>query len=264
MTTRLQTFARTREGIVTGIVGTFFTIMAVGALAAGGSALTAVIAGPLAGFGGALIATLVAKVWWEDKTAPHVPSFARRQGSTATTAQLRKDNNARFFGDRGGFLFRRRVWFVATGCPPLEASPEQFAQLAAAHARAEEPVRVAAHGERQWWWWQDAFFWDSGSYGAEDVRALLFKREQRRQRELEHAHALIAADASGAPRMRTPIPREVKKLVFERDGGRCVECGSNFDIQYDHVIPFSLGGSNAVENLQILCAPCNQAKGATL
>jgi 5-methylcytosine-specific restriction endonuclease McrA len=52
--------------------------------------------------------------------------------------------------------------------------------------------------------------------------------------------------------------------VFERDGGRCVECGSGFDIQYDHVIPLALGGANTVQNLQILCAPCNQAKGATL
>jgi 5-methylcytosine-specific restriction endonuclease McrA len=52
--------------------------------------------------------------------------------------------------------------------------------------------------------------------------------------------------------------------VFRRDGGRCVECGSDFDIQYDHVIPVALGGANTVENLQILCAPCNQRKGGRL
>ncbi|WP_093146758.1 HNH endonuclease [Saccharopolyspora antimicrobica] len=42
--------------------------------------------------------------------------------------------------------------------------------------------------------------------------------------------------------------------VFERDGGRCVECGTDFEIQYDHVIPVALGGSSTEENLQLLCA----------
>jgi 5-methylcytosine-specific restriction endonuclease McrA len=38
------------------------------------------------------------------------------------------------------------------------------------------------------------------------------------------------------------------------DGGQCVQCRSNFDIQYDHIIPFSTGGATTIENLQILCA----------
>jgi 5-methylcytosine-specific restriction endonuclease McrA len=52
-------------------------------------------------------------------------------------------------------------------------------------------------------------------------------------------------------------------VVFERYDGRCAECGSNFDIQYDHIIPLALGGANSVDNLQILCGTCNQRKGAS-
>jgi 5-methylcytosine-specific restriction endonuclease McrA len=73
----------------------------------------------------------------------------------------------------------------------------------------------------------------------------------------------VAANAIGVAR-RDVIPREVRLAVFERDGGRCVECGSNFDIQYDHVIPFSMGGASTVENLQILCSDCNRHKGASV
>lgn len=59
---------------------------------------------------------------------------------------------------------------------------------------------------------------------------------------------------------REPIPREVRRAVFTRDGGKCVECGSTFDLQYDHVLPVAHGGATTVENLQILCSDCNRRK----
>jgi 5-methylcytosine-specific restriction endonuclease McrA len=55
------------------------------------------------------------------------------------------------------------------------------------------------------------------------------------------------------------IPDPVKEEVFERDGGQCVKCGSTRDLQYDHVIPYSRGGSSAA-NIQLLCSDCNLAK----
>lgn len=59
---------------------------------------------------------------------------------------------------------------------------------------------------------------------------------------------------------RQPIPAHVKRIVWERDNGQCVQCGSRTDLHFDHMIPVSLGGGNSVENIQVLCQHCNLRK----
>jgi hypothetical protein len=56
------------------------------------------------------------------------------------------------------------------------------------------------------------------------------------------------------------ISATTKKIVFTRDGGVCQCCGSSESIEYDHIIPFSCGGSSAVSNIQLLCMKCNRSK----
>jgi hypothetical protein len=59
---------------------------------------------------------------------------------------------------------------------------------------------------------------------------------------------------------RTSIGEDVKLLVWARDGGSCVYCGSRQDLHFDHIIPVAKGGGNTQENIQLLCQPCNLTK----
>jgi 5-methylcytosine-specific restriction endonuclease McrA len=70
------------------------------------------------------------------------------------------------------------------------------------------------------------------------------------------AQRLAAARALG-----THTADEWQALV-SRFAGRCVRCGaSDRAVEKDHIKPLYQGGSDAIDNLQPLCARCNCAKG---
>ncbi len=62
-----------------------------------------------------------------------------------------------------------------------------------------------------------------------------------------------------------PIPyRQNKHVLFGQQEGRCNGCRSAFEFRHlevDHIIPQSHGGTDHLENLQLLCAHCNRVKG---
>jgi hypothetical protein len=164
------------------------------------------------------------------------------------------------FGRRLTLLGWRYFPLLGEAPGPVTWRSGRFRALRA--AQAERPVALFSEEHRTYWVFEDRAFWEDDDLAAGDVLALVRDRQRRRRRALERAHAALSGEAAAS--RRSPIPHEVRLAVWERDGGRCVECGSRFDIQYDHVIPFSAGGATSVENLQILCAACNRRKGAAL
>lgn len=56
------------------------------------------------------------------------------------------------------------------------------------------------------------------------------------------------------------IPQEIRNTVWQRCNGKCIECSSTSYLEFDHIIPFSKGGSNSENNIQLLCRGCNLKK----
>ena len=64
--------------------------------------------------------------------------------------------------------------------------------------------------------------------------------------------------------LRRAISPEVRREVWRRDEGKCVKCGSRERLEYDHIIPFSKGGSNTARNIELLCESCNRSKSDSI
>jgi len=61
------------------------------------------------------------------------------------------------------------------------------------------------------------------------------------------------------------IPSEVKKEVWNRDGGRCVICGETKNLHFDHDLPFSKGGTSiSAKNVRLLCMKHNLQKSGKI
>lgn len=61
---------------------------------------------------------------------------------------------------------------------------------------------------------------------------------------------------------RAHIPNWLRRLVYERDGFVCLNCGATAPLSLDHIIPWSKGGPDRADNLRTFCRPCNSSRGA--
>ena len=88
----------------------------------------------------------------------------------------------------------------------------------------------------------------------EEARARAAENKARRKQRLERAWKLASHTAG-----------QWLALV-EACGGICLNCGlppvlEQSDLTRDHILPISLGGTDAIENIQPLCHQCNSVKG---
>jgi len=134
-------------------------------------------------------------------------------------------------------------------------------------AQEYEPQVVKRDEEKTWWMFKEKFYVEDESLSSKELKALLVMKEQKRRKQIEKAMLYTESDRAAlqtSSSNREPIPDEVKIFVWKRDGGRCVKCGSTKNLEYDHDIPLSKGGSNTARNIRLLCEKCNREKGGDL
>ena len=176
---------------------------------------------------------------------------------------LRRDTTARF-EKTGTWIFSR--YRFSAGALEAKRSLNRAAYDALICCQSNAPVQVLDDPERRrsCWLFRDEFYWDDDGYDATQIKALVLQRLSQKDRRLKNALALMEQAAAIEAGVRPPIPDDVRVFVWQRDGGSCVSCGSRERLEFDHVIPVALGGSNTARNLQLLCETCNRQKGASL
>ena len=98
-----------------------------------------------------------------------------------------------------------------------------------------------------------------------EIKENVLKRERKKMIERETLDELIAEGRvfnviTVKNGNRMAIPSDIASAVWNRDGGRCCNCGSREELEFDHIIPISKGGATTFRNLQLLCKTCNVKK----
>ncbi|MCL2116417.1 MAG: HNH endonuclease [Methanobrevibacter sp.] len=64
-----------------------------------------------------------------------------------------------------------------------------------------------------------------------------------------------------AVKNKSTVSNSIRNKVLERDNYTCLSCGTKENLTIDHIIPRVEGGTNDIDNLQVLCQHCNLTKG---
>lgn len=99
----------------------------------------------------------------------------------------------------------------------------------------------------------------------EEIKKNIYKKERKKMIERETLDELIEEGKifnvyTKKEGNRSTIPMDIATAVWNRDGGKCCFCGSNENLEFDHIIPISKGGATTFRNLQLLCKNCNTKK----
>ena len=106
----------------------------------------------------------------------------------------------------------------------------------------------------------NAFFEVRGLYSKEDAELLVREKIRKSKSKVNYLKFRQETPEAELEYERQPIPEAVRNEVWRRDLGKCARCQSVRNLEFDHIIPMSKGGSNTTRNIQLLCETCNRQK----
>lgn len=111
------------------------------------------------------------------------------------------------------------------------------------------------------WLYNENFYIIRGHYSDDEIRLLILEESDKERIKFEKLRAKfddLTSDDLNYSRPR--IPEKVRIEIWRRDGGKCARCGSRVNLEYDHIVPISKGGSNTARNIELLCEKHNRSK----
>lgn len=151
--------------------------------------------------------------------------------------------------------------FLPSGRPTENGKFSAAAQQFKAGEKGPDIVRVYEK-VRDGIWADNGYFHLVDSWQESDGQRSVFKFKLIAV-ETDQEDAQAEAVKTEETQRRRLIPSIVKQEVWRRDQGQCVECGATDELHFDHVVPYSKGGTSlTAENVQLLCARHNLQKSA--
>ncbi len=97
------------------------------------------------------------------------------------------------------------------------------------------------------------------------VELVIMRLQQAMGSLFHHKYVTHRTDIPKRTDIDAPIPyRQNKHVLFGQQEGLCNGCKGDFPFRnftIDHIVPQSRGGTDHLENLQLLCGACNSLKG---
>jgi hypothetical protein len=177
-------------------------------------------------------------------------------------AMFKRDTNAQFRLHTSFWSGQYYQFFAGGGRSVRKVTQAEYQELLS--TQQHDPCLIMFDGatNKRWWMFRGKFYLENEGYSDPDVKTLILDDIARSEKRVKKATS--HSEGGKISSKRDPIPDQVKIFVWQRDSGRCVKCGSDQNLEFDHIIPISMGGSNSARNLQLLCENCNRAKGGNL